>query len=230
MSGIRKTFGPVVALDGVDFTVADREIHGLLGGNGAGKTTLMNVLYGLYAPDAGTVEIDGPAVDHRLARATRSPPGIGMVHQNFLQVDVFTVAENIVLGTDSHQGADRTSRRRPADRRAVRAVRPHGRPDRPRRRPARRGPPARRDPQGALPRRQDPRARRADDQPHPAGGRRPLLLDARHRRRRHVGRPHHPQDPRDHGGLRPHDGHARRPLDRHRRQGRHHRRRPRRDR
>lgn len=100
MSGIRKTFGPVVALDGVDFTVADREIHGLLGGNGAGKTTLMNVLYGLYAPDAGTVEIDGSTVDIHSPKDAIAA-GIGMVHQNFLQVDVFTVAENIILGTDS---------------------------------------------------------------------------------------------------------------------------------
>jgi simple sugar transport system ATP-binding protein len=58
MHGIRKTFGPVVALDGVDVTVAPRQVHGLLGGNGAGKTTLMNVLYGLYEPDAGRIEID----------------------------------------------------------------------------------------------------------------------------------------------------------------------------
>ena len=55
MTGIRKAFGPVVALDGVDFTVGARQVHGLLGGNGAGKTTLMNVLYGLYAPDGGRV-------------------------------------------------------------------------------------------------------------------------------------------------------------------------------
>lgn len=102
MSGIRKTFGPVVALDGVDFTVADREIHGLLGGNGAGKTTLMNVLYGLYAPDAGTVEIDGAPVTITSPKDAITA-GIGMVHQNFLQVDVFTVTENIVLGTDSSQ-------------------------------------------------------------------------------------------------------------------------------
>ncbi|EAP97785.1 RbsA [Janibacter sp. HTCC2649] len=102
MSGIRKTFGPVVALDGVDFTVADREIHGLLGGNGAGKTTLMNVLYGLYAPDAGTVEIDGAPVSISSPKDAITA-GIGMVHQNFLQVDVFTVTENIVLGTDSSQ-------------------------------------------------------------------------------------------------------------------------------
>ncbi|MFC7490442.1 MULTISPECIES: ABC transporter ATP-binding protein [unclassified Knoellia] len=100
MSGIRKTFGPVVALDGVDFTVADREIHGLLGGNGAGKTTLMNVLYGLYAPDAGSMEIDGRPVTIASPKDAITA-GIGMVHQNFLQVDVFTVTENIVLGTDS---------------------------------------------------------------------------------------------------------------------------------
>ncbi|KRE42724.1 ABC transporter ATP-binding protein [Knoellia sp. Soil729] len=100
MSGIRKTFGPVVALDGVDFTVANREIHGLLGGNGAGKTTLMNVLYGLYAPDAGTVEVDGSPVTITSPKDAITA-GIGMVHQNFLQVDVFTVTENIVLGTDS---------------------------------------------------------------------------------------------------------------------------------
>ena len=100
MAGIRKTFGPVVALDDVDFTVAEREIHGLLGGNGAGKTTLMNVLYGLYAPDAGTVSVDDREVEIRSPRDAIAH-GIGMVHQNFLQVDVFTVAENIVLGTDS---------------------------------------------------------------------------------------------------------------------------------
>src|SRR5690606_9410862 len=71
-----------------------------LGGNGAGKTTLMNVLYGLYAPDAGTVEVDGSPVDITSPKDAIAA-GIGMVHQNFLQVDVFTVAENIVLGTDS---------------------------------------------------------------------------------------------------------------------------------
>ncbi|HEX5532882.1 MAG TPA: ABC transporter ATP-binding protein [Actinomycetales bacterium] len=104
MSGIRKTFGDVVALDGVDLEVGAREIHGLLGGNGAGKTTLMNVLYGLYAPDSGTVEIDG------VVRQVGSPRdaiaiGVGMVHQSFLQVDTYTVTENVVLGT--HAGRAR---------------------------------------------------------------------------------------------------------------------------
>jgi simple sugar transport system ATP-binding protein len=98
MRGIRKTFGPVVALDGVDFEVGAREVHGLLGGNGAGKTTLMNVLYGLYRPDAGSVHLDGRQVTIRAPRDAIAA-GIGMVHQNFLQVDSYTVAENIVLGT-----------------------------------------------------------------------------------------------------------------------------------
>ncbi|WP_392543797.1 ABC transporter ATP-binding protein [Oryzobacter telluris] len=110
MSGIRKTFGPVVALDGVDFTVAPRQVHGLLGGNGAGKTTLMNVLYGLYAPDAGTVEIEGRPVDIASPRDAIAA-GVGMVHQTFLQVDVFTVAENVVLGT-STKGIDVVERLR----------------------------------------------------------------------------------------------------------------------
>ena len=104
MSGIRKTFGPVVGRDGVDITVAPRQGPGRRGGPRGGKTTLMNVLYGLYAPDAGTVEIEGRPV------AIASPKdaiaaGVGMVHQTFLQVDVFTVAENVVLGT-STRGVD----------------------------------------------------------------------------------------------------------------------------
>ncbi len=98
MQGIRKTFGPVVALDGVDFQVAPREVHGLLGGNGAGKTTLMNVLYGMYRPEAGTVRLDGREIAVRSPRQAIAE-GIGMVHQNFLQVDSYTVTENIVLGT-----------------------------------------------------------------------------------------------------------------------------------
>jgi simple sugar transport system ATP-binding protein len=100
MTGIRKAFGPVVALDGVDFTVGARQVHGLLGGNGAGKTTLMNVLYGLYAPDGGSIEFDGKPVSIGSPRDAIAA-GIGMVHQTFLQVDAFTVAENVVLGTDT---------------------------------------------------------------------------------------------------------------------------------
>lgn len=98
MQGIRKTFGDVVALDNVDFHLEKGEIHGLLGGNGAGKTTLMNVLYGLYQPDAGKIYIRGQEVRIRSPRDALAH-GIGMVHQHFLQVPPFTVVENIVLGT-----------------------------------------------------------------------------------------------------------------------------------
>ncbi len=125
MSGIRKTFGPVVALDRVDFTVAPRQVHGLLGGNGAGKTTLMNVLYGLYAPDAGTVEIEGRPVDIDSPRDAIAA-GVGMVHQTFLQVDVFTVAENVVLGT-STKGVDAVARIRELSERFGLAVDPTAR-------------------------------------------------------------------------------------------------------
>jgi general nucleoside transport system ATP-binding protein len=125
MSGIRKTFGPVVALDGVDFTVAPRQVHGLLGGNGAGKTTLMNVLYGLYAPDAGTIEIEGRPVVVDSPRDAIAA-GVGMVHQTFLQVDVFTVAENVVLGT-STKGVDAVARIRELSERFGLAVDPTAR-------------------------------------------------------------------------------------------------------
>lgn len=103
MRGVRKAFGPVVALDGANFQLNDQEIHGLLGGNGAGKTTLMNILYGLYRPDAGEIHLRGRPVEiHAPRDAIRH--GIGMVHQHFLQIDSFTVAQNTVLGTPVTRG------------------------------------------------------------------------------------------------------------------------------
>lgn len=98
MQGIRKTFGSVVALSNVSLQLQRNEIHGLLGGNGAGKTTLMNVLYGLYRPDAGQIELEGRPIEIHSPRDAIYH-GIGMVHQHFLQVDNFSVTENIVLGT-----------------------------------------------------------------------------------------------------------------------------------
>lgn len=95
--GITKSFGPLRAVDGVDLTVEEGEIHCLLGENGAGKTTLMNVLFGLLHPDSGEIRIGGEPV--RFAdpgQAVRR--GIGMVHQHFMLVPVFSVAENILLG------------------------------------------------------------------------------------------------------------------------------------
>lgn len=115
MHNIAKSFGSVKALDGVDLIVESRQVHGLLGGNGAGKTTLMNVLYGLYAADAGTIVIDGEPVTITSPRDAIAV-GVGMVHQSFLQVDTFTVTENVVLGTAS--GLVRTNLA-PARRRIV---------------------------------------------------------------------------------------------------------------
>ncbi len=98
MKGVHKSFGTVVALDNVSLQLNSKEIHGLLGGNGAGKTTLMNILYGLYKPDAGDVYLHGEGVEIQSPKdAIRH--GIGMVHQHFLQIDNFTVTQNIVLGT-----------------------------------------------------------------------------------------------------------------------------------
>lgn len=99
MKGVRKSFGTVLALDNVNLQLNTREIHGFLGGNGAGKTTLMNVLYGLYKPDAGEIYLHGQKVDI-LSPKDAIANGIGMVHQHFLQVDNFTVTQNIVLGTE----------------------------------------------------------------------------------------------------------------------------------
>jgi ABC-type uncharacterized transport system ATPase subunit len=97
MRGIVKDFPGVRANDGVDFELRRGEIHALLGENGAGKTTLMNVLAGLYRPDAGSIEIDGTPVELRSPRAAIDR-GIGMVHQHFRLIDRFTVAENVTLG------------------------------------------------------------------------------------------------------------------------------------
>jgi ABC-type uncharacterized transport system ATPase subunit len=103
MRGIRKVFPGVVANDNVDFAVEEGEIHALVGENGAGKTTLMNVLYGLYHPEAGEIKIRGkPAQIRKNADAIRL--GIGMVHQSFKLVQSFTVAENITLGAEPTTG------------------------------------------------------------------------------------------------------------------------------
>jgi simple sugar transport system ATP-binding protein len=97
MAGVVKRFGSVTALGGVDLDVRRGEIHGLLGENGAGKSTLMNVLYGLLAPDAGTILIDGEPVRMSSPQVAMRH-GVGMVHQHFRLVPTLTVAENMVLG------------------------------------------------------------------------------------------------------------------------------------
>ncbi|SEG35617.1 nucleoside ABC transporter ATP-binding protein [Thermomonospora echinospora] len=99
LRGITKRFGSLVANDGIDLEVRPGEIHCLLGENGAGKSTLMNVLYGLYQPDEGEIRMDGKPLVLSGPRDAIAA-GIGMVHQHFMLVDVFTVAENIMLGDE----------------------------------------------------------------------------------------------------------------------------------
>jgi ABC-type uncharacterized transport system ATPase subunit len=99
LRGITKRFGALVANDGIDLVVRPGEIHALLGENGAGKSTLMNVLYGLYQPDSGEILIDDLPVSFKGPRDAMLA-GIGMVHQHFMLIPVFTVAENVELGRE----------------------------------------------------------------------------------------------------------------------------------
>jgi general nucleoside transport system ATP-binding protein len=103
LRNMTKRFPGVLANDDVSLVVEDGEIHALLGENGAGKTTLMNVVFGLYGADAGEILLDG-----RPTRFT-SPgdaiaAGLGMVHQHFMLVPVFTVTENVILGVEQVKG------------------------------------------------------------------------------------------------------------------------------
>ena len=100
MHKIVKHFPGVAANVDVDFDLRQGEIHSLLGENGAGKTTLMNILYGLYAPDSGEILLRGKPVNFASARDAIAQ-GLGMVHQHFMLVRPFTVAENIILGQRS---------------------------------------------------------------------------------------------------------------------------------
>lgn len=103
MKDIVKKFGDFVANDHINLTVHKGEVHAILGENGAGKSTLMNVLYGLYRPTSGQIEVKGKPV------SINSPGhaielGIGMVHQHFMLIQPFTVTENIVLGMEPRKG------------------------------------------------------------------------------------------------------------------------------
>lgn len=100
MDRISKRFGRVQANDAVTFEAQAGEIHALLGENGAGKTTLMNILYGLYRPDSGEIYLRDKKVDIRAPKASIDL-GIGMVHQHFMLISPFTVAENVMLGLKS---------------------------------------------------------------------------------------------------------------------------------
>ncbi len=103
MKGIGKSFPGVRANDDINLDIKKGEIHVLLGENGAGKSTLMNILYGLYTPDEGEIFVKGKAVKITNPNVAISL-GIGMVHQHFMLVPPFTVAENIVLGSEPKKG------------------------------------------------------------------------------------------------------------------------------
>ncbi|MBU1660240.1 MAG: ABC transporter ATP-binding protein [Chloroflexi bacterium] len=100
---ISKRFPGVLANDRVNFTLRKGEIHALLGENGAGKSTLMNVVYGLYSADEGDILINGQLAEIQNPHDAIDA-GIGMVHQHFMLVPVFTVAENIILGSEVSRG------------------------------------------------------------------------------------------------------------------------------
>ncbi|MCT4633201.1 MAG: ABC transporter ATP-binding protein [Firmicutes bacterium] len=104
MKNITKEFPGVIANDNINFELEKGEIHVLLGENGAGKTTLMNILYGLYQQTSGEIYVNGKYVDISDPNVAISL-GIGMVHQHFMLVEPFTVAENIVLGTEPKKGS-----------------------------------------------------------------------------------------------------------------------------
>jgi simple sugar transport system ATP-binding protein len=100
LRNITKRFPGVLANDHISLTLNKGEIHALLGENGAGKTTLMNILYGLYQPDEGEIIVRGEKIQvHSPTDAIRA--GIGMVHQHFMLVPVFTVTENVMLGEET---------------------------------------------------------------------------------------------------------------------------------
>jgi simple sugar transport system ATP-binding protein len=103
LRGITKRFGSLVANDHIDLVVEPGQIHALLGENGAGKSTLMNVLYGLYQADEGEILLDD-VVQRFRGPGDAMAAGIGMVHQHFMLVPVFTVAENVMLGHEQTKG------------------------------------------------------------------------------------------------------------------------------
>ncbi|WP_104106029.1 ABC transporter ATP-binding protein [Nocardioides sp. 616] len=114
IQGLTKRFGSFTANDSIDLTIEPGEIHCLLGENGAGKSTLMNMLYGLLDPSEGRILVDGKPVTFS-SPSDAIAAGIGMVHQHFMLVPVFTVAENVMLGREHTRGPGILNRAKAAE-------------------------------------------------------------------------------------------------------------------
>ena len=99
LTNVTKTFGKVIANKGVTLNVRKGEILSLLGENGSGKTTLMNMIAGIYFPDSGEIRVNGTPVEIRSPKDAYDL-GIGMIHQHFKLIDVFSAVENIALGLE----------------------------------------------------------------------------------------------------------------------------------
>ncbi len=112
MTGVTKSFGNVVALRNVDLVLRDRRVHAVIGENGAGKSTLMNVLMGIYRPDAGRIRFLGDDVEIRSPRDA-SDLGVGMVHQHFELIQAFSGIDNIALAVEKDALLRRTVEVRP---------------------------------------------------------------------------------------------------------------------
>ncbi len=100
LTGLTKAYPGVVANDDVSFDIYAGEIHALLGENGAGKSTLVKMIYGLVAPDQGTMDMNGAAFAPTKPSEARQS-GVAMVFQHFSLFDALDVAENVALGMEN---------------------------------------------------------------------------------------------------------------------------------